>query len=99
MSLFIMIHNTYTPRCYCKRWVALAHRKNFYCLWSKLLCKLSSFSDLKSLPHALHTNGWLILARGLALSPLSVVGPMLEADILLIPHVRAVLNLSVSVAF
>ena len=43
---------------------------------------------------------WLAYpARGLALSPLSVVGPRLEADILLIPHVGAVLNLSVSVAF
>jgi hypothetical protein len=38
------------------------------------------------LPHAWHTNGWLILARGLVLSPLSVVGPMLEADMLLITH-------------
>ncbi len=71
-------------------------RTNFYCLWSKLLCKLSSLSDLKSLPHAWHTNGWLILPRGLALSPLSVVGPMLDADIILITHVRALLNLSVS---
>lgn len=58
----------------------------FYGLWSKLLCKLSSLSDLNNLPHAWHTNGWLILARGLALSPLSVVGPMLEADMLLITH-------------
>lgn len=71
----------------------------FYGLWSKLLCKLSSLSDLKNLPHAWHTNGWLILARGLALSPLSVVGPMLEADMLLITHLGAVLNLSVTVGF
>jgi hypothetical protein len=34
---------------------------------------------------------------GVALSPLSVVGPMLEADILVIAHLGAVLNLSVTV--
>ena len=71
----------------------------FYGLWSKLLCKLSSLSDLNNLPHAWHTNVWAILALGLALSPLSVVGPMLEADILLIIPLVAVLNLSVTVGF
>ncbi len=70
-----------------------------YGLWSKLLCKLSSLSDLNNLPHAWHTNVWAILALGLALSPLSVVGPMLEADILLITPLVAVLNLSVTVCF
>jgi hypothetical protein len=34
--------------------------------------------------------------RGLALSPLSVVGPMLDADILLITHLGTVLDLSVT---
>jgi hypothetical protein len=56
-------------------------------------------SDLKTLPHKGHTKGRAILARGLALSPLSVVGPMLEADILLITHLGPVLNLSVTVGF
>lgn len=54
-----------------------------YGLWSKLLCRLSSLSDLKNLPHVLHTKVWAILTRGLALSPLSVVGPILDADIFL----------------
>ena len=49
------------------------------------------------MPHAWHTKGWVILARGLALSPLPVVGPMREADMLLITHLGAVLNLSVTV--
>jgi hypothetical protein len=35
------------------------------------------------LPHILHTKVWAILTRGLTLSPLSVVGPILDADILL----------------
>ena len=54
-----------------------------YGLWSKLLCRLSSLSDLKNLPQVLHTKVWAILTRGLALSPLSVVGPILDADIFL----------------
>jgi hypothetical protein len=48
------------------------------------------------LPHVLHTKGWAILARGLALSPLSVVGPILEADILPTRYLGAVSNLSVT---
>ena len=55
-----------------------------YGLWSKALCKLSSLSDLKDLPHVLHTNDWAILIRALVISPLSGVGPMLDADILLV---------------
>src|SRR5918997_3005620 len=70
-------------------------RPDLYGLWSKLLCKLSSFSDLKNLPQVWHTKGWAILALGFALSPLSVVGPMLDADILLITHLGPVLDLSV----
>ena len=57
--------------------------KFFYGLWSKVLCRLSSLSDLKNLPHVLHTKVWAILPRGLTLSPLSVVGPILDADIFL----------------
>jgi hypothetical protein len=48
------------------------------------------------LPHVLHAKGWAILARGLALSPLSVVGPILEADILPTRYLGAVSNLSVT---
>jgi hypothetical protein len=55
-----------------------------YGLWSKALCKLSSLSDLKDLPHVLHTNDWAILILALVVSPLSGVGPMLDADILLV---------------
>ncbi len=55
----------------------------FYGLWSKVLCRLSSLSDLKNLPHVLHTKVWAILTWGLTLSPLSVVGPILDADIFL----------------
>jgi hypothetical protein len=74
-------------------------RPDSYGLWSKLLCKLSSLSDLKNLPQVWHTKGWDILARGFALSPLSVVGPMLDADILLITHLGPVLDLSVTNKF
>jgi hypothetical protein len=51
------------------------------------------------LPQVWHTKGWAILARGFALSPLSVVGPMLDADILLISHLGPVLDLSVTNKF
>jgi hypothetical protein len=54
---------------------------------------------LKNLPQVWHTKGWAILARGFALSPLSVVGPMLDADILLITHLGPVLDLSVTNEF
>jgi hypothetical protein len=47
------------------------------------------------LPHVLHAKGWAILARGLALSPLSIVGPILEADILPTLYLGALSNLSV----
>lgn len=50
------------------------------------------------MPHALHTKGSTILARGLALSPLAVVGPILEADILPTPYLGAASNLSVTKA-
>jgi hypothetical protein len=53
-------------------------------------------SDLKNFPQVWHTKGWAILARGFALSPLSVVGPMLDADILLITYLGSILNLSVA---
>jgi hypothetical protein len=61
----------------------LRSRAVFYGLWSKVLCILSSLSDLKELPHVLHTKVWAILTRGLTSSPLSVVGPILDADIFL----------------
>ncbi|MDQ3836601.1 MAG: hypothetical protein M3270_06675 [Thermoproteota archaeon] len=41
-------------------------------------------SDLKGFPHFSHTNDWVILMRALVISPLSGVGPMLDADILLV---------------
>jgi len=44
----------------------------------------------------MHAKGWAILARGLALSPLSAVGPILEADILLTLYLGALSNLAVS---
>jgi hypothetical protein len=72
---------------------------DFYGLWSKLLCRLSSLSDLKILPQVGHTKGRAILALGFALSPLSVVGPMLDADILLITHLVPILDLSVIIKF
>jgi hypothetical protein len=50
------------------------------------------------LPHAPHTKGSAIPALGLALSPLAVVGPILEADILPTPYPGAVSNLSVTKA-
>jgi hypothetical protein len=50
-------------------------------------------SDLKDLPHIWHTNDWAILVRGLVVSPLSGVGPMLDADILLLIHLAALSNL------
>jgi hypothetical protein len=57
---------------------------------------LSSLSDLKDLPHVLHTKDWAILVGGLFVSPLSGVGPMLDADILLLLiHFAALSNLSV----
>jgi hypothetical protein len=49
---------------------------------------------LNNLPHVLHAKGWAILAGGLALSPLSVVGPILEADIFPTPYLEAASNLS-----
>ena len=51
------------------------------------------------MPHLWQTKGLANLARGLDLSPLSVVGPILEADILLITHIVLVLNLSVTIGF
>ena len=62
-------------------------------LWSKVLCRLSSLSDLNNLPHALHTKVWAILTRGLTLSPLSVVGPILDADIFLNGSLGAIWDL------
>jgi hypothetical protein len=54
-------------------------------------------SDLKDLPHVLHTKDWAILVGGLFVSSLSGVGPMLDADILLLLliHFAALSNLSV----
>jgi hypothetical protein len=44
----------------------------------------------------LHTKDWAILVGGLFVSPLSGVGPMLDADILLLLiHFAALSNLSV----
>jgi hypothetical protein len=51
---------------------------------------------LNNFPHVVHAKGWAILARGLALSPLSIVGPILEADILPTLYLGALSNLSVT---
>jgi hypothetical protein len=56
----------------------------------KLILRLEHFATCTA------RKGLGYLARGLALSPLSVVGPILEADILPTRYLGAVSNLSVT---